>query len=280
MSCFVFDVIRNVFVHPRFFSVVFWLKPCPRGSVADARCIRRGCGVMVDPHDVSGLLRIRDARLDGFKQVNFRYGMVHASGGHLTAPMPMTTKLGLDNVVYAKMSMSESWLSISTTGTRRNSPNVFGESGGLLELLKDKVMRACDGDLESDCGDDALAEHDPMDDVECEEPVVIPAIPLLRRGCGARRGCGVVQAPPSRKRYPKLLPSKRRVVTVDLPEDPPEIVRGPGRTRTIQLMIVDRRQVWLRLSDIGWAIKYLYTQHMFKGVPLVPDDSEGPGVSS
>ena len=168
---------------------MFWLKPCPRGSVADARCIRRGCGVMVDPHDVSGLLRIRDARLDGFKQVNFRYGMVHASGGHLAAPMPMTTKLGIDNVVYAKMSMSESWLSISTTGTRRNSPNVFGESGGLLELLKDKVMRACDGDLEPDCGDDALAEHDPMDDVECEEPVVHPAHPL-RRGCGVRRGCG------------------------------------------------------------------------------------------
>ena len=137
-------------------------------------------------------------------------------------------------------------------------------------MLRRQVGRACDGDLESESVD----ADDPMDDIDTEEPVVIDARP--RRGSGGyrsgcRHGSGIIIN--GRKRYPKVPSSKRRIVTVDLPEEPPELGGGSSATKSVQLMIVDRRQIWLRLDDVPWAIKYLYTQHMFKGVPLVPDDS-------
>jgi len=228
-------------------------------------------GVIVDPSGAADLLHSCIPQAS-FKAVSFRYGMVHIKGGHLHSPMSVTTRLGLDKVNYAKMTMSAPWLSLSTTGTRKSSPNVFGATGGLLDLLRRQVGRACDGDLESESVD----ADDPMDDIETEEPVVIDQ--RARRGgyrSGVQRGSGIIIN--GRKRYPKVPTSKRRIVTVDLPEEPPELGGGSSATKSVQLLIVDRRQIWLRLDDVPWAIKYLYTQHMFKGVPLVPDDSEGPG---
>ena len=58
---------------------------------------------------------------------------------------------------------------------------------------------------------------------------------------------------------------------------PPEIVRNCSARKSILLFIVDRRQIWLRLSDVAWAVKYLYIQSLMKGVPMVAEDSRGPG---
>ena len=138
-------------------------------------------------------------------------------------------------------------------------------------------MRACNAedDLNPDDGDGD--EHDPMDDIECDEQVDNGAQKPRGRGAGISRGCGVLTGGRKpRLRYPKLHASKRRIIKTEVPEHPPEIVRGPAM-RTIHLMIVDRRQLWLRLDDIGWLVKYMYTQQMFKGVELVHHDSEVPG---
>ena len=191
-------------------------------------------GVMVAP-SVSVDLLHSGSPPESFKKVDFRFGKVHMKGGHLNSSMSVTTKLGLDNVHYAKLSMSDPWLSLATTGVRKTSPNVFGETGGLLELLRRQVGRACDGELETESVD----ADDPMDDIETEEPVVIDGD--RRRGSGGyrwgiRSGSGIVVN--GRKRYPKMPSSKRRIVTVDLPEEPPEIAGGSSvtKTKTVQLL--------------------------------------------
>ena len=38
-------------------------------------------------------------------------------------------------------------------------------------------------------------------------------------------------------------------------------------TRTIQLYVVDRKQVWLDIDDVEWALRFLYMQYVLKGVP-------------
>ena len=47
-------------------------------------------------------------------------------------------------------------------------------------------------------------------------------------------------------------------------------------TRTIQLYVVDRKQVWLDLDDVEWALRFLYMQFVLKGVPVVSPDDAGP----
>ena len=47
-------------------------------------------------------------------------------------------------------------------------------------------------------------------------------------------------------------------------------------TRTIQLYVVDRKQVWLDIDDVEWALRFLYMQFALKGVPVVSPDDAGP----
>ena len=60
-------------------------------------------------------------------------------------------------------------------------------------------------------------------------------------------------------------------------------VRCPGEDptctdiRKIRIYMKDRKQIWLDLADVEWAVRYLYIQNRLKGVPLIPDDSAGPG---
>ena len=91
-------------------------------------------------------------------------------------------------------------------------------------------------------------------------------------GDGNRHGGGAKRA-----RYKGKNIAKHWFLEVDLAMHPPEIVRNSDAKKSILLFIVDRRQVWLRLSDVPWAVKYLYIQSLMKGVPMVADDSHGPG---
>ena len=56
------------------------------------------------------------------------------------------------------------------------------------------------------------------------------------------------------------------------PEDAPNCTE----VRNIRLYIEDRVQVWLDLTDVEWAVRFLYVQNLLKGVPLIPEDSTGP----
>ena len=78
-----------------------------------------------------------------------------------------------------------------------------------------------------------------------------------------------------RTRYYKNHVSKQ-VVTLSMPARCPEEAPNCTEVHTIRLYIGDRQQVWLDLADVEWAVRFLYVQNLFKGVPLIPGDSTGP----
>ena len=65
-----------------------------------------------------------------------------------------------------------------------------------------------------------------------------------------------------------------------MPERCPEQDPLCQEVRKIKLFIEDRKQLWLHLNDMDWAVRYLYVQNMLKGVPMVSGDSAGPSGSS
>ncbi len=80
-----------------------------------------------------------------------------------------------------------------------------------------------------------------------------------------------------RTRYYKNHASKT-VVMVDMPVRCPEEDASCTDMRTVTLYIADRKSIWVALSDVEWAIKYLFVQNYLKGVPLIPDDDVGSGA--
>ena len=177
----------------------------------------------------------------------------------------METRRGPGKELFARMATTEKWLVLATTGQKSAASQMFGKSS-LLEVLRERVERACNGEECTTAGDEAAAEaeHDPMDDIDdAKQGDETPT-----RGGGAKRA-----------RYYRNH-AKNHVLNLDLPSQPPEVVRDCREKRSIQLWIMDRRQVWLRMSDVPWAVKYLYIQGLLKGVPLVAPESEGPSGSS
>ena len=69
---------------------------------------------------------------------------------------------------------------------------------------------------------------------------------------------------------------KNQVVTVKMAADPPEVDADASATRFVNLLVIDRKQIWLSIDDVDWAIRWLYMQNLLKGVPLVPPNSQGP----
>ena len=67
-----------------------------------------------------------------------------------------------------------------------------------------------------------------------------------------------------------------KVVCLEVHDEPPEVKESGTKLKSITLLIVDRRQIWLLQEHLEWAIKYLFIQHLLKGVPLVSPDSQGP----
>ena len=61
-----------------------------------------------------------------------------------------------------------------------------------------------------------------------------------------------------------------------MPARCPEVTDAAQGQRKIKLYVVDRRQIWHCIDDVEWAVRYLYTQNLLKGVPLVSDDSPRP----
>ena len=218
---------------------------------------------------------LRNVALSSFKPVNFHYDRVHTTGGHLKTALPMTTQSGPGGEIYVKMSTNEKWLMMATANSRNTEAHMFGKAS-LLRVLREHVERASNGEetscIEDDDADahaDADAEHDPMNDIQCDKTdSICDQSGIAIRGRGAKR-C----------RFYKNV-AKKKLVSLDLPTVPPEVIKDSRDKRTIQLWIVDRRQVWLRISDVPWAVKYLFIQALLKGVPLIPPDAVGPSGPS
>ena len=206
--------------------------------------------------------------MTGFKPVRFSFGQIHVSGGLAGKPQPVNSKTvgdsaGEGNMTFVKMSSGEQWLTCATTGQRRYSGGSFGRTS-LLDELRDKVQKYCDGEGPSSSGDAMPSDdYDPMMEVEQEQ--VDGESPIKTKGQGQKR-----------VRYYRNA-AKNSVATfpmlVRCPEEDPECTE----VRNIRVHVMDRKVLWLHIDDVDWAVRYLYVQNLLKGVPLVSEDSPGPG---
>ena len=236
----------------------------------------RGVSAVADPSgDVCAVAEVALAMagvdLKGFKPVQFEFGQIHVRGGHMSKFAPMTTKTvraqtGKDDT-FVKLAFTESWLIHATTGQTKHSGSSFGRTS-LLSELRTTVEKLCDGELPqaSDTQEVGVEgdDYDPMAEID-QSSEATPAHTKVAGVPGVKR-----------TRYYKNL-CKNTVVTVNMPVRCPEQDAACTDLRRVKLLIEDRRQVWLHLDDLAWALQYLYVQNMLKGVPLVDPDSAGPG---
>ena len=205
-----------------------------------------------------------------FKPLKFSFGKIHFSGGWSDKSHPLTTKQavypGCANATFVKLVANEAWLIMATTGNTKAAGSAFGRTT-LLDDLRAKVASVCNGD---DLSADATnirggGEYDPMAEVEDE------------RDKNATSSEGPAEPLAKRARY-YTNHACERIATLPMPVRCPEEDPNCTEFRTIRMYIADRRQLWLDIADVEWAVKYLYAQVQLKGVPLVPADSTGPGT--
>ena len=158
-----------------------------------------------------------------------------------------------------KMLASEPWLIGAVTGQKTHG---LLARTRLLTTLRTYVEQACNGELDTRAAEEQGGdEYDPMQEIEVDD------------GTHSRSRGGQSKA---RVRYPRQNKAKNRLVTVIAPAVSPEEDPMSTSTRTIQLYVVDRKQVWLDLDDVEWALRFLYMQFALKGVPVVSPDDTGP----
>lgn len=210
--------------------------------------------------------------MQGFKPVKFSFGQIHFSGGFVGKPIPVNSRTvsdesGHSNMTFVKMACSETWLLLATTGHKRHNAGSFGRTS-LLEDLRDKVQKYCDGEVSSSSAVPvAIEEYDPMMEVEQD------------REDSELSPCKIKSQGYKRMRYYKNS-ARQSVATIDMPARCPEEDPDCTEVRQIKLHVVDRKTIWLHMDDVEWAVRYLYVQNLLKGVPLVPEDSAGPESSA
>ena len=135
----------------------------------------------------------------------------------------------------------------------------------LLTTLHEFVEKACNGELDTRAAEEEGGdEYDPMEEIEVDDD-----------DNPRSRGVGYIDPNSKRARYQKNK-AKNRLLTVTVPAVAPEQDPMSTSTRTIKLYVVDRKQVWLDLDDVEWALRVLYMQFVLKGVPVVSPDDAGP----
>ena len=63
-----------------------------------------------------------------------------------------------------------------------------------------------------------------------------------------------------------------------MPYECPEFDPTGTKIRTVIVYVQDRKQIWLSVDDVAWAVEYLYKQNSLKGIRVVAADDAGPGA--
>ena len=203
-----------------------------------------------------------------FKPLKYSFGQVHISGGDSDKSNPMATKVasepGSASTTFVKLALTEKWLVMATTGQSKYTGSAFGRTA-LLDELRNKVQALCDGNDASYSAPEVneCEEYDPMAEVDQDGQDCQASSPTKSRGA-------------KRMRYYKNC-ARERIETFDMPVRCPQEDPNCSEFRKIKVYIQDRKQIWLDIQDVEWALRYLYVQHLLKGVPLVLEDSTGPG---
>ena len=161
---------------------------------------------------------------------------------------------------FVKMTR-EPWLVGAVTG--RQSHGLLGRTT-LLTTLRDFVEKACNGELDTRAVEEDADEYGPMQEIEVDDETR----PRSRGGT----------PPPAKRTRSYKNHAKNRLLTVTVPAISPEEDPTSTETKTVQLYVVDRKQVWLDIDDVEWAPRFLYMQYALRGVPVVSPDSAGPGA--
>ena len=199
------------------------------------------------------------------------FGKIHMKGGHVAKSLPMTSKTvegpNRQNVTFIKLATSEAWLIAAVTGSSKSSSSSFGRTS-LLQELRDHILKMCDGEEVAPSSVVAAVpqgdDYDPMEEVELTDAPAQRS-PSNAYGQGNKRT----------RYYKNLVVGK--IVPLDMPVRCPEEDPQCTELRTIRVYVENRIQLWLDLADVEWAVRYLYVQNLLKGVPLIPDESTGPG---
>ena len=218
---------------------------------------------------ISSVATMGKKDLAAFRPVKLEYGKIHVSGGYVTRPMPVKSKT-IDTAdgqakTFVKLASTESWLVTATTGASIRNGTSFTRTT-LLEDLRDNISQLCDGSLSPGDGPD---DSDPMME--------------LVEGSGASSDATAAgkhaskYAKSQRWRY-RANAAKHCVSSFDVPYTCPEVDPIGTKKRTVTVYVHDRKQIWLSIDDIAWAVEYLYTQNRLKGIPVVADDDAGPGA--
>ena len=199
------------------------------------------------------------------------FGKIHMKGGHVAKALPMTSKTvegpNRRNVTFVKLATTEAWLIAAVTGSSKYSSSSFGRTS-LLQELRDHISKMCDGEEVAPSSVVAAVpqgdDYDPMAEVELTDAPAQRS-PSKAVGQGNKRT----------RYYKNLVVGK--IVPLDMPVRCPEEDPQCTELRTIRVYVENRIQLWLDLADVEWAVRYLYVQNLLKGVPLIPDESTGPG---
>ena len=202
--------------------------------------------------------------LSGFKPVAFEHGKIHMRGGALAKPAPIDSRVITltenRKVAFVKMATREQWLVAAATGERKLT-RLF-ERTTLLNDLRLKILQYCSGAMDSSSDDNTQeSEYDPMSELVVE---------------AADPSCPPVAVRGMKRMHYKRNAALKTCVCFDMPLRCPEEDPGCTETKKIMLYIEDRKQIWLALDDVSWAIQYLYVQAHLKGVPLIDDHCLGP----
>jgi hypothetical protein len=215
--------------------------------------------------------------MTGFSKLQVVRDKVQVRVGAMKKAVPITTQrvgVGPSAMDFVHLQSHETWLSLAVTGNSKVSPKHALGRTGLLQVLHQAVGDICSGtlDLGADDNDNENdgEDFDPMNAVD-----VADGDPEAQADNGQASETGGGKA--KRARLGKN-PAKNKVVSYELPSHPPELGVEENVERRIKLYIKDRKQIWLHINDLEWAVRYLYIQDFLKGVPRVSPDSTGPGA--
>jgi len=202
--------------------------------------------------------------MKGYKNAIFETDQVFIKVGVSSKYWPMQTRqvsiLGVRSTFTLVNTRSE-WLHKSICGSAAGGRSSLNRIG-LLKDLHDAVQKAMEGEDEGDEEVyDVVDVDDPMNDIDA------PAVetPIKTRGRGAKRK--------------RTNTGRGKVVTVQLPLEPPEVNPFCIETRTARLYVQHSSQIWLHIDDVNWAVKYMYAQYVLKGVAHVSPDDAGPSAA-
>ena len=188
------------------------------------------------------------------------------TGGLLKKPMAipvMEVKVGDVTREFAHIAKGQDWLCKAVTGEHPSKRPLSRVK--LVDTLSKHVFDAASGGADAvSCGTDLDAtQEDPMSALELS----------LGEGIAARPNA------PKQKTCRKT-PWKNTVAYITVPEKCKERFPESTSTRDVALWIKDKREIWLQVEHIPWAIQYMHDQFRLGGVAVLSDAVASPGSSS